>query len=384
MSGELNEIPIVDIDSHFTEPPDFWTKRAPAKFRDRAPRVITGDNGVQRWVVDNDIPLGPPGFCVIRKDGSKAYGVMTLDRFDEMHPGASYVEPRLGFLESHGISQQILYPNTLGFAGSMIMGIKDEALRTFCTTAYNDGVADLQNESGRRLIPQAALPFWNIESAVKELIRSHDDLGLTGCILTDAPENWGLPDLIDPYWTPLFAAAEERGMPINFHIGGGHFSGAPWGGGASPTATATMSSLAFMGNVRCVANLIFSGLLDRFPSLNFVSVESGLGWIPFLLEFCEYQFDENAVTSLELRPREYFARQIYASYWFERDPVNSIRKLPEDNIMFETDFPHPTCLYPGIREHIKETLGGLPFDMQKKILRETATRVYNLPEVIDP
>ena len=113
-------------------------------------------------------------------------------------------------------------------------------------------------------------------------------------------------------------------MPINFHIGGGHFSGGPWGGGSAETAVATMSSLAFMGNVRCVANLIFSGLLDRFPSLNFVSVESGLGWIPFLLEFCEYQFVENAVTSLELRPRDYFARQIYASYWFERDPASAI------------------------------------------------------------
>ncbi|MBW2295611.1 MAG: hypothetical protein JRG94_25420 [Deltaproteobacteria bacterium] len=88
-----------------------------------------------------------------------------------------------------------------------------------------------------------------------------------------------------------------------------------------------------------------------------MSVESGLGWIPFLLDFCEYQMDENAVTGLALRPKEYFARQIYASYWFEPDAQQSIERLPEDNVMFETDFPHPTCLYPGVQEQVQRTLG---------------------------
>ena len=141
---------------------------------------------------------------------------------------------------------------------------------------------------------------------------------------------------------------------------------------------ATLSTQAFLGNQRCITNLIFSGLLDRFPSLDFVSVESGIGWIPFLLDLCEYQFDENGITSLELRPKQYFDRQIYASYWFEGDAATPIEKLGEDNVMFETDFPHPTCLYPGVKQHVQDTLGGLDPRIQRKVLYQTAERVYNL------
>jgi hypothetical protein len=84
------------------------------------------------------------------------------------------------------------------------------------------------------------------------------------------------------------------------------------------------------------------------------------------------------VTTLQLRPKEYFRRQIFASYWFESDPRYAIEKLGEDNIMFETDFPHPTCLYPGIRKQVQDTLGGLPERVQRKVLYQTAQRVYQL------
>ena len=78
----LEAMPVVDVDSHFTEPRDFWTSRAPQALRDRAPRVIRDADGSERWLVDRDIFLGPPGFCVIRNDDSKAYGMMSLPTFD--------------------------------------------------------------------------------------------------------------------------------------------------------------------------------------------------------------------------------------------------------------------------------------------------------------
>ena len=78
MSQTLETLPIIDIDTHYTEPGDLWTSRAPASLRDRAPRLTTDNEGVQRWVVDEDTMLGPPGFCVIRRDGSKARGLFSL------------------------------------------------------------------------------------------------------------------------------------------------------------------------------------------------------------------------------------------------------------------------------------------------------------------
>jgi predicted TIM-barrel fold metal-dependent hydrolase len=384
MDSALAATPIIDVDTHFTEPPDLWTARAPARLRERVPRVERDAHGRDQWVVDGGKVLGPVGYCVIRADGSKARGRVTLDTFAEIHPGASDGAARLRFMDEHGLTMQILYPNVLGFTGSFAMNIADAALRDFCVSAYNDAAAELQQHSGGRLLPQAMLPIWDVGRAVAELARCHDRLGLCGIVLSDAPEAWGLPTLSEPHWDPLWAAAQERGLPVNFHIGGGGSIGTLWAGMSEARAIATMSTFADLGNMRCVANLIFSGLLDRFPRLNFVSVESGIGWIPFLLELCEYQFDENGVTDLALRPREYFRRQIYASYWFENDVRGALAALGEDNVMFETDFPHPTCLYPAIREHVQATLGDQPRRVQRKVLHETAARVYQLPPQQQP
>jgi predicted TIM-barrel fold metal-dependent hydrolase len=392
MQASLSGMPIIDVDTHYSEPPDLWTARAPRKLAGRAPRVVRTQDGMDHWVVDDKLMFGPLGFCVIRKDASKEYGTLCLDRYEELHPGASQAKPRLAVMDQHGLTLQILYPNILGFAGNAIMRIEDPELRNFCVTAYNDAIAQLQVEGEGRLFPQFLLPFWDIELSVRELERCSDRLGLKGFVLSDAPENWGLPTLSQKYWDPLWAAAQERALPVNFHIGGGGNGGvAIWGsaeldGKAAPGSNlkngamiATASVQAFLGNIRCVTNLIFSGLLDRFPRLNFVSVESGVGWLPFHLDLCEYQYDESGVKGLKLRPKEYFRRQIYASYWFEHDPAYAIAQLGPDNIMFETDFPHPTCLYPGIQEHVRKTLGHLDASVQRKVLYETAQKVYKLP-----
>ncbi len=374
----IDSIPVIDVDTHFTEPPDLWTSRAPARLRDSVPRVVRDAQGRDQWVTGEGRVLGPVGYCVIERDGGKAGGRITLDRFDEIHPGASDPAARLALMDEQGVAAQVIYPNVLGFTGSFALNIEDVALRTFCVTAYNDAIAALQEAGGGRLYPQAVLPIWDLAAAVRELERCADVLHLSGVVLTDSPEVWGLPTLSDRHWDPLWGAAQDRGLPIDFHIGGGGPMGTVWAGMSEAAEIATMSVLADVGNIRCIANLIFSGLLDRFPRLDFVSVESGVGWLPFVLELCEYQFDENRVSGLGLRPREYFRRQIFASYWFESDVAAALGKLGDDNVMFETDFPHPTCLYPGIREHIRATLGGMPESVQRKVLHGTAARLYGI------
>ena len=378
MSTPIESMPLVDIDTHFTEPPSLWTSRAPAALREVAPRVVKNAEGNPQWIVGRDLPLSPPGFCVVRADGSKIAGRFSLQTFEEMTPAASEAGARLRVMDELGIRLQIVYPNILGFAGGSIMQVEDAALRLFCVTAYNDAVAELQAQAHGRLRPQSLIPFWDVKLAVKELTRCQDELGLTGFTMTDSPEAWGQPSLNDAYWDPLWAAAQERGLPVNFHIGSGGTGGVVWAGMEVSRLLASLSTILFMNNMRCLANLIFSGLLDRFPALNFVSVESGIGWIPFLLEACEYQMDENAVP-LKLRPREYFARQIYASFWFEHEDVaRTIERLGASNVMVETDFPHPTCLYPGPRKKLEDALASLPVASQRKVLYENAARVYGL------
>jgi predicted TIM-barrel fold metal-dependent hydrolase len=381
MDTALAEMPIIDIDSHFTEPPDLWAERAPAALKDLAPRVVEIE-GKPCWVAGRDVLLSPPGFCVVRADGSKVLGKVTLETFEEMTPAASRAKERLEKMDELGLTLQVVYPNVLGFAGATVMNIDDVAVRNFCISGYNDGVAQLQIDSGGRLFPQALIPFWDADLAVKELIRCHDELGLTGFTMPDNMAPFSLPALHESHWDGLWSTAQERGLPCNFHIGSGGIDPTiSWQGMRLDRWLASMSTLVFMNNARCIVNLIFSGLLDRFPSLNFVSVESGIGYIPFLLESCEYQLNENTLNGadLALRPWEYFRRQIYASYWFERDHTpHSIEAVGEDNVMFETDFPHPTCLYPSVREQVQASLEGLAPRIQRKVLYETAARVYGL------
>ena len=382
MSTAIGDIPVIDVDAHFTEPPNFWLDRAPAKYKDVAPRVVEIDGGNPVWVVGKDLILSPPGLCVIKPDGKKVYGKFSIERFEDMTPAAHNLQARLGAMDELGLAAQILYPNVLGFAGATVMRIEDVDLRNWCTYAYNDAAHELQQEGNGRIFPQFLMPFWDVDLCVKELKRCHDEFGMTGFNMTETPEQWGLPSLHKDYWSPLWAAAEERGLPCNFHVAsGGIQQSVAWEDYTPDRMLATLSSFLFMANGKTMVNLFFSGLLDRFPKLKFVSVESGLGWIPFIIEACEYQMSENMVDQggLELRPREYFERNIFASYWFEKnDTVAIIEKLGASNVMFETDYPHPTCLYPSVQDHIEASLGGLSEADQRKVLYETAEHVYNI------
>jgi predicted TIM-barrel fold metal-dependent hydrolase len=145
--------------------------------------------------------------------------------------------------------------------------------------------------------------------------------------------------------------------------------------------------MLYVGNARVIGNLLYSGILERFPRLQVVSVESGVGWIPFMLEALDYQLQETAPhllgTRLSMKPSEYFRRQMYACFWFESTGlVPAIESLGVDNCMFETDFPHPTCLYPDALSRVATVLADVDDDFRRKVLSDNASRVYSIPQPV--
>ena len=91
-------------------------------------------------------------------------------------------------------------------------------------------------------------------------------------------------------------------------------------------------------------------MCDRYPDLNFVSVENGAGWLPFLAESMDWQWlnvGAHKDYPDRLLPSEYMNRQIYCMYWYEQESVRRVMDQLADNLMFETDFPHATSLSPG-------------------------------------
>lgn len=394
-SDQAEGIKVIDIDTHISEPLDLWTSRATPKYRDRVPQMRMLD-GQWVWTIDGDRSMGVGSAAsVIYRDGTKAAGIEFTDwQVDEVHPGCSRTEDRLRFMDENGIWAQIVYPNVLGFAGQgrAPMGAPrrepvDADLRLVSTQIYNDAMAEMQAESGGRLLPMALLPWWNIELAVVEAERCRA-MGMRGVNINSDPQLHGLQDLSGDYWTPLWELCSDTGLPVNFHIGASDstmswYGETPWPSLAPEEKLAVGGTMMFISNAKVILNLIASGLLERFPKLNFVSVESGIGWIPFILETLEYSLAESGagrLDKLSMSPWEYFRRQIYASFWFEgRDTAAAIRRLGVDNVMFETDFPHPICLYPRPLEQARKGLGDLTYEERRKVLSTNAARVYGIP-----
>ena len=115
--------------------------------------------------------------------------------------------------------------------------------------------------------------------------------------------------------------------------------------------------MLFNGNMQVMVNIMLSGMLKRHPKLKFCSVESGLGWLTFMLESLDYQLTEQIGGTLSESMFETFKRHFYVCGWYEhRGMLDAIRNIGPDNLLFETDFPHPTCLYPNAVEHALKVL----------------------------
>ena len=377
----LKGIKIVDCDTHFTEPPDLFTSRAPAKYKDKVPYYRRVD-GVDRWFV-GDRNFGSMGGNVIGADHNKLLGRLAFPTLDEGHPGSYQVKPRLQAMDEMGIYAQICYQNSgVTQAGSLIT-LGDNELAITILKIYNDAAAERQQESGQRLFTLAHLPLWD-KAALEAEARRCLDMDIKGFVLPDLPERLGVPPFGDDYWTPFFEMCADRGAPLNFHLNAAINPGGMTWQGFSFEQTLSVASMMFsIGNAATLGNFMVSGLLDKHPKLKIGLIESGMGWVPFAIEALEHQFDEmlpKKAKALQRRPWEYFRQNFWVTYWFEKvGPKLLLETLGVDKVLFETDFPHPTSLYPGVQEHLVDTLGGYDPAVRKRVLERNAVELYNLP-----
>jgi uncharacterized protein len=379
---------IIDVDTHLSEPADLWTSRAPAKFRDLVPRQREVE-GRMRWIVGDEIDLGGTGASsVIDRDGAKMYGVGWMKMpVDEVHDSSSQVPARLAMMDRLGVHAQIMYPNVAGFGNQSFLRVDDTALRLMCAQIYNDAAAEFQEKSGDRIFPMALMPWWDPDATVVEARRC-SSMGLRGVVTCSNPEDAGLDDLSQPLWSPFFDTCQELGLPINFHIGSSQremdfYGKTPWPSLGNEARLALGSANLFLGNARVIGNLIYGGVPERHPGCRFVAVESGVGWMPFYLDALDYEMSEtmpNDGRELSLLPSEYYKRQFYSCFWFERSGLRSaIEVLGAETVLFETDFPHPTCLYPDGLDHLRNSLAQLDAGTRRLVLQDNAAALYRIP-----
>ena len=384
------DLKVIDCDTHVIEPYDLWTSRvSTAKYGDKVPHIRVDERGVDMWY-SGDTALHPGAQAAAAGwSDSAPYLPASIDLVD---PRIWQPEGRLDVMDEYGIHAQVLYPNVAGFGAGRYVDFGDMELALLLLQAYNDFLTDFASVAPGRYIPAMAVPFWDIDASIKEMERCVEQ-GHRGIIFSQQPEYFGEPKLSDPHWDRLWAAAQEMQMPVNFHIGSGDQSNMELlhEGAGVATNFASFPVTFFTGNARTIASLVGGGVCHRFPDLKFVSVESGVGWIPFAVQALDWMWKECRVTrehpEYDLLPSEYFQRQIYGCFWFEYGPSlqNAIEILGPNNILYETDFPHPTSMSPGpvstalpAREFISQHLADLPEDVLRRILHDNAAELYHL------
>jgi uncharacterized protein len=387
MGAAATAIRVIDADTHLTEPADLWSARIPARFRNDAPRVGF-DEATRKW----RWRIGDSWCSLVGNYSVAGWPELPPScppTLDEADPACYDARARLAHMDTYGIYAQALYPNIIAFEGHAIMALHDEALKLACVRTYNDYQSEFASVAPDRFILLTVLPYWDLEESIKELRRCHA-MGHKGMLWASTLEKHGLPDFMDHHWDPLYAVAQDLGMSVNFHLGVGNtkeeIDAAMNREGWDPAFQAARSSTNFFSNARTIANLLTSGLCDRFPALAFVSVESGFGYVPFLIDSLDWQWTGLGGRDQypeRLWPSEYFRRQVYTMFWFETDALELLPKYA-DNVMFETDFPHPTSLHPGPGhaptpgEVIRRDTEIVGEEVMRKVLYETPARVYHL------
>ncbi|MEE2675164.1 MAG: amidohydrolase family protein [Myxococcota bacterium] len=384
---------VIDVDTHITEPGDLWTSRLPAKFKDQAPRIVRDpETSIETWRIGDTQGFLPVGFTAVA--GWPEPFPEAPRNMDEVPKAAYDASARIEYMDRVGIWAMALYPNVGGFGSQAFLNLKDPELMLACVRAYNDFLIDWISPDPRRFIPILATPFWDVEASVAEIERCAK-IGHKGVLFTGEPQSHGMPILGSPHWDPLWSAAQACDLPVSFHIGAGTFDDGYTPERIETTGMGSTNGFAaislFLDNGKQLTDLLFSGVLPRFPELKFLSVESGIGFIPFILEACDYTFEYGRVRSekpeFKLKPSEYFARQVYGCYIFEEyAPRELMDAIGVDNILFETDYPHPVCLYDNVREKIDAALGDATPEAQRKVLFENAAKLYKIeaPDIAPP
>jgi predicted TIM-barrel fold metal-dependent hydrolase len=366
-------------------PFDLWTTRLPRKLLANGPRVVEGPDGTRQWVVEGRVWSGV-GWAGVGRGPVNCYTRAGLP--EEPEPGvfrAANATYRCEDMDRDGVDAELV-----NGPYEQISAIRDPELRIACVRAVNDWARELYAESDGRFIMLLPLPCQTPEEAAAELLRVAD-FGLpTGVIFdwVNAPE-----PVLHQMWEPVWAAAAETGLPVNFHAN-------PSGGSrqmgvgvttAAPRNQALMRVANFpMGAMgELMSAVVFSGICDRHPGVRFVLEEAGVGWVPFLFWRFDREYDFGGPDSrvfkpdieLSEQPTAFVKRQLF--FTFEVEEEGGFRRVPEiglTNFLWASDFPGLDSPWPHSKAMghapAEAALGKAALD---QLVFENAVRLYNIP-----
>ena len=327
---------IISADSHIQEPEDLWVKNLPPSLKGRYPT-----------------------FPKRNSPGEK--------------PGGWDPKARISEMETDGVSAEVLYP-TLGLR---LFAMEDAECQEACFKIANDWMIDYCKVTPGRLIGIPMISLYNIKNAIKELERCKQ-AGMVGCLIWQVPpEHLSFKtDYYDPFWE----AAAELNMPVNLHILTGFNYSRFERKGLDTYKTAVNDKVNDAANT--LFDLVFTGVLARFPKLKLVYVENECAWLPFYQhEWDKYYTRFKTKVPLPFMkklPGEYIDEQVYATFFSDPCGGQLMNRFGQDTFMWSNDYPHAASPWPHSRDVIAAELGHLPKEVLRKVVRENVIKLYNL------
>ena len=371
----------ISADSHMDliyMPHDAFTSRVSEKWKSRVPHIVETEEG-KVWEGDG-LKLARFGYYGPGLTSGKRGAILVQEGFASGEK-TSPADPdlRRQDQERDGIAAEVMY-GILGLSKGVMggHGLSDPELVSVVYHAYNDYIADFNAYDLKRYCGLGCLPNHDVDAAVAEL-KHCAKLGLKGAAFvawTPSMPVW------HPYWEPLWSEAEASEFVISFHVfeGGATIVDKKVDGIDYPGSKGAWLVVSPMQLDEVLTSVVLSGIPERHPRLKLVLGESGIGWLPYVLERMDYTYDDRLADDLDLslKPSEYFNRQIYAT--FQKDPlgVRLMADLAPDNVMWANDYPHRDGTWPESQEAIDEQFAGVDERIKRKMLWENASHLYNL------
>ena len=354
----MSALRLVSADSHVNEPPEMFGERLDARFRDRAPRVETVD-GVESLVMEGMRPRKLP----------KGRDVLTGEALERAQAGGWEPALRIRDQDRDGVSGEVVFP-TLGLQACFMA--PDAALQMALAQAYNSWVAEVFAGHPDRFAPAAVIPMLDVDAACVEAMRVVK-LGLRTLFLpARLPSGAYNAAAYDRFW----ALAADTGLPLTFHAGTGHEPRIERGAGGA-VINYLLGSQADGAHVVCY--FAASGILDRFPRLHVVTVETGSAWLAWVMTQMDEIYEKHhmwAQPKLSLKPSELCRRQVHVT--FQNDPVGVHNRTftGVEALLWGSDYPHPEGTWPRSREYVAEQLKDVAEDERRAMAGGTAARLF--------
>jgi predicted TIM-barrel fold metal-dependent hydrolase len=372
---EMNDMVIISVDDHISEPPDLFKNHLSGADLESAPKLINDVNGGEMWVYQGQ-QFPCVGLNAVVGRPFEEYG-MEPTSLEQMRKGVYDVHARIEDMDVNGIAASLNFGSVFDFAGGRLARAPDKKLAVRHLQAYNDWhVDEWCGAYPGRFIPCGILPSWDMDATIAEIKRLSDK-GCHTVSINENPTVIGLPSIHNDYWDPFFKAIVENDMTICLHIGGGNPS--PHASMETPIEAwiTTMPMTIATG----AADWLQLEELQQYPELRIALSEGSIGWVPYFLERADFSNSRhkawtNSRFPGDKKPSDTFKRHFLNCFIDDAFGLQNIEYIGEDMIAYECDYPHSDTLWPEVPERLWPTINHLTDAQIDKITHGNAIRFF--------